>query len=173
MVHLPPEKGYSKQQRDELGVEDEEEDMEIIVNRVDHGYITEAVTLDLLRHYTKKDKLLSHIVEDVRRGKLRPEHEKSKFASTFSELSCMQGLLLRGDRVVITQALRADVHALAHEGHPGTVEMLQQLLGAVWWPGMTTDVTEYVKTCNVGCASVVHRTVTPPMTIRETPERPW
>ena len=30
--HPPPEKGYSKQQRDELGVEDEEEDREIIVN---------------------------------------------------------------------------------------------------------------------------------------------
>ena len=77
------------------------------------------------------------------------------------------------DRVVIPQALQADVLALAHEGHPGTVTMLQQLRGAVWWPGMTTDVTEYVKTRNVGCASAVPRTVTPPMTIRETPERPW
>ena len=116
--------------------------------------------------------MLSHIVEDVRCGKLRPEYEKSKFASTFLELSCLQGMLLRGDRVVIPQAMQADVLALAHEGHPGTVTMLQQLRGAVWWPGMTTDVTEYVKTCNVGCASAVPRTVTPPMTIRETPERP-
>ena len=65
-----------------MGVEDEEEDMEIIVNQVDHGYITEAVTLDLLRHYTKKDKLLSHIVEDDRRGKLRPGNITSMFLLT-------------------------------------------------------------------------------------------
>ena len=32
-----------------MGIEDEEEDMEIIVNRVDVGYVPEAVTLDVLK----------------------------------------------------------------------------------------------------------------------------
>ena len=33
--------------------------MKIIVNKVDQDFILEVVTLDFLRHYTKKDGLLS------------------------------------------------------------------------------------------------------------------
>ena len=85
-----------KLEREELGVEDEEEDMEIIVNRVDHRYIPEAVTLELLRHYTKKDEMLAGIMEDFSRGKLRDKYQKSSYKVLFEELSCVQGILMRG-----------------------------------------------------------------------------
>ena len=52
----------------------------------------------------------------------------------------MNKVLLRGDRLVIPSKLRADVLALAHEGHPGRVSMLQQLREDMWWPGMTSDL---------------------------------
>ena len=57
------------------------------------------------------------------------------------------GLVLRGEKIVIPAKLRPDVLAAAHEGHPGIVGMLRQLRQAVWWPGMTKDATEYVQTC--------------------------
>ena len=82
-------------------------------------------------------------------------------------------ILMRGGRVVIPRSLQADILALAHEGHPGMASMLGQMREAVWWPGMTSDVGEYMKTCNLGCAAAVPRTTTPPMTEKKTPDRPW
>ena len=71
------------------------------------------------------------------------------------------------------EKLRADVLAVAHEGHPGIVQMLRQLRQDVWWPGMTSMVKEFVNTCNIGCGAAVSKNAPPPMTIRETPENPW
>ena len=93
--------------------------------------------------------------------------------SVFSELTYTQGILIRQERIVIPDELRADVIALAHEGHPGMVTMLRQLRQDVWWPGMTQMVKEYVATCSVGCGAAVARNSPPPMVIRDTPERPW
>ena len=102
-------------------MEDEEEDREIIINKLSHDYSPEAVTLGMLRNYSKEDTVISNLISDVERGKLRPELAATKYKHVFKELSCVQGMLLRGNRVVIPQALQADVLALAHEGHPGVV----------------------------------------------------
>ena len=51
---------FSALEREQLGIEDEQEDMEIIVNRVEVGYIPEAVTLTVLKEQTCNDKPLLH-----------------------------------------------------------------------------------------------------------------
>ena len=170
--HPPPTREYSKQEKEEYGVE-EKDDMEIIVNRVDHGYMPDAVTLPVLRHYTKKDPVLDRVGQDVQKGRLRKELTDTKYKHVFQELSYVDKVLLRGDRLVIPTKLRADILALAHEGHPGRVSMLQQLREDMWWPGMTRDLEEFVSTCSVGCGSSVAKNTPPPMVIRETPEKPW
>ena len=45
--HPPPvpSREYSKEGKEEYGGEEKEDDVEIIVNRVDHGYMPDAVTL--------------------------------------------------------------------------------------------------------------------------------
>ena len=171
--HPPPDKQYSKLEKDELGVEELEEDMEIMVNRIVNESIPDAVTLPVVKHYTKSDKQLSQLVKDVQSGRLRQELKDTKYGKVFPELTYTQGVLLRQERLVIPQELRADVVALAHEGHPGIVPMLRQLRQDVWWPGMTEMVKEYVATCSVGCAAANFRNASPPMMIRDTPEKPW
>ena len=153
-------------------MEDEEEDMEILVNRVDYGYIPDAVTLSVLQFETKQDKTLVKLTEDIKVGKLRPELEKS-YKNIFAELSVLDGVVLREERLLIPESVRADILALSHEGHPGMVSMLQQLRESVWWPGITKDVEEYAKTCEVGCAAASARNTPPTMVIRETPDKPW
>ena len=44
---------------------------------------------------------------------------KSAYGQVMAELSYAQGVLVRGDRVVIPDSLLPEVIALAHEGHPG------------------------------------------------------
>ena len=171
--HPSPDQQYSKVEKDELGVEELEKDMEIMVNRIVNESIPDAVTLPVVKHYTQMDEQLSNLAEDVQSGRLRQELKTTKYVKVFEELTYTQGVLLRQERLVIPQELRADVIALAHEGHPGIVPMLRQLRQDVWWPGMTEMVKEYVATCSVGCAAADFRNASPPMMIRDTPIKPW
>ena len=62
--HPPPARHYTKQEKEELGIEDAEEEMEFVVNEVEE--ISEAVTLPVLQHYTRKDKELQELIEQVK-----------------------------------------------------------------------------------------------------------
>ena len=170
--HPPAEKTYTTVERETYGIEDEEEDREILVNRIDYGYIPDAVTLQVLQYETGQDSKLRNLKEDIKKGKLRPELEK-EYKSVFQEMTVMDEVVMRGDRLLIPKALRADILALAHEGHPGIVSMLQNLRESVWWPKITTDTEQYVETCEIGCAAASARNTPPPMVIRQTPDRPW
>ena len=43
------------------------------MNRVEHGYMPDAVTIPVLRHYTNEDKVLAQVGQDVLKGRLRGE----------------------------------------------------------------------------------------------------
>ena len=155
-----------------MGVEDTDEDMEVLVNRVE-DMLPEAVTTEVLRQYTAKDSVLSRLVEDINKGRLEENRETAPYKLVFPELVVVAGVLMRGDRAVIPKDLRLDILAVAHEGHPGTVSMLTKLRELVWWPGMTEDVKEYVATCNMGCVAATATNRTPDMMERTTPDRVW
>ena len=73
---------------------------------------------------------------------------------------------------MVPRKLRPEVLAAAHEGHPGREGLLRLLRQSVWWPGLTQDVKSYTESC-VGCAAALPATTTPPMEVRDTPERVW
>ena len=166
----PPSVNYSAKEREELGVEEEEEDAEILVCRAEE--LTDAVTLPVLQHHSKMDKLMKMLREDIIKGRLRKELEDKGFKECFQELSVQEGVLMRGDKVVIPDTLRVDTLDAAHLGHPGRESMTRQLRTSCWWPKMGPDVREYERSC-VPCLASVDRNTTPPMQIRETPDRAW
>ena len=125
--HPPAGREYTKQQKDELGIEEVEEDMEILVNRIVNENIPDAVTLSVVRHHTQEDKELRVLVEDIKKGYVSKELKNTSYEKVFDELTYTQGIILRQERMINPEKLRADVLALAHEGHPGIVQMLRQL----------------------------------------------
>ena len=106
------------------------------------------------------------------RGRLHHQPTTPGYKECFEELSVKDGILLRGDRLVIPTSLRSDTLAAAHEGHPAKDSMTRQLRQTVWWPGMTKDIKQYCATC-LGCSAAEGRTHPPPMIERETPIGPW
>ena len=59
------------------------------------------------------------------------ESQVGRYKVLFEELSCVQGILRRGDQVIVSKKLQADVVAFAHEGHLGVSGMLRQLRESV------------------------------------------
>ena len=62
--HPPPRRDYTAQEREEFGVETEEEDAEIVIARV--NMMTEAVTMPILARYT--DKEYRKLKEEIKEG---------------------------------------------------------------------------------------------------------
>lgn len=89
-----------------------------------------------------------------------------------NELCAVNDVLLRVDRIIIPEKLRARVLLLAHEGHPGMRLMKSHLRTNVWWPKMDQQVERYVKQCK-GCTLVSAPNAPEPIIRRNLPDQPW
>ena len=171
--HPAPDRNHSKQERDELGIEDEDEDLEFSINRVIEDHMPEAVTMEMLQQATQEDKLLMKVAEDVVLGKMSAETRESAYKEVFEELSVVDGVVLKGDKLVVPPSLQANVIALSHEGHGlGESRTVSLLRERVWFPRLSRMTKECVATCTP-CAAAVPGNVPSPITSGEMPEKPW
>ena len=56
------------------------DDIEIMVNRVDHGYMSDAVTLLVLRHYTNENPVFAKVGQDVQKRSVRMVLTDTKYS---------------------------------------------------------------------------------------------
>ena len=175
--HPPTKTHFSKEEKEELGVEDEEEDKEIWVNRVEAAEVeaaeVEAVTLAEIRQALQEDHQLKQLMVEVDKGKMSKDIKSSEYGQVFSELTVTKGLLLKGDQLVIPRSLYGRVLAAAHEGHQGEDRTIRNLRERNWFPGMAEKCRMFVKTCHPGCTASVPGMKPEPMKNRDTPDGPW
>ncbi|XP_058827498.1 uncharacterized protein K02A2.6-like [Topomyia yanbarensis] len=89
-----------------------------------------------------------------------------------NELSYMNGLVMRGSKLVIPLALRDRMCQIAHEGHPGQSAMKSRLRDKCWWPNMDKEIIKLCEACE-GCRLVHSANPPEPMSRRSMPEKPW
>ena len=65
------------------------------------------------------------------------------------ELTIQQGLLMKGNRLVIPVSMRMDILKRIHEGHQGIVECRERAKISVWWPGLSKQLEELVIGCSI------------------------
>ncbi|MCG8113536.1 MAG: RNase H-like domain-containing protein, partial [Candidatus Thiodiazotropha taylori] len=98
--------------------------------------------------------------------------ENKQYLPVRFELSAIGKLVLRGTRIVIPESLRDRILTLAHEGHPGIVNMKKILRSKIWWPGIDRQVEQFCKSC-YRCQLVSQTTKPEPMARTELPAGPW
>ena len=162
-----PRKMFSKEEEEAWGVED---DTEIYVNRVVEEMLPVAVTREMVKEATAKDTTLMMIMEDLSKGVCRKS--LTRYTQVFEELTVVDGMVVRGDRLVIPAELQAMVVQLAHETHQGFDKTLSLLRESNWFPGMSDMVRQYVETC-FACQVSEPRTGQEPLKPNLLPERPW
>ena len=184
--HPPPLKTYTRQEKQELGVEEEEEDAEIQVGRILEGLNLgeirvgrvdtdppqAAITEQEVRRATSRDEHLATLMKVVQTGLGRKEQTGSPYGKILDELSYVNGVLVRGTKVLIPSELEGRAVALAHEGHGGIESTLRNLRDKVWFPNMSKRVQEYVQSC-LGCVAAVPFNPPAPITKRTPPSGPW
>ena len=103
-----------------------------------------------------------------------PTQDKSltPFKLIWAELSLGDGLLFRGERVVLPRTLVKDAIQLAHEGHMGIQKTKQYLRSCVWFPKMDSLVEAVIRKC-IPCQAVTPGTRREPLQMTPLPAEPW
>uniref|UniRef100_A0A8C6PID5 Gypsy retrotransposon integrase-like protein 1 n=1 Tax=Nothobranchius furzeri TaxID=105023 RepID=A0A8C6PID5_NOTFU len=86
-------------------------------------------------------------------------------------LTVQDGLLPKGQRLVIPAVMRNDLLSRLHMGHQGVVKCRERARQSVWWPGLSQQLNELVLTCRTCCQERQNQRE-PLMTTRY-PGRPW
>lgn len=115
------------------------------------------------------DELMS--VKDAVESNMWPENLR-KFEAHKKELHFLGGLVFKGENTILPKTLRTKAMASAHGGHVGEVAMKRIMRRFFWWPGISRDVIQFVKSCET-CAVLARKNPPVPLSSRELPEAPW
>ena len=98
-----------------------------------------------------------------------PLHEYSTFAD---ELAESDGLVFKGQRVVVPVDARAEILDRIHSSHIGVNGCIRRAKESVFFPGLTSEIKRIVARCSV-CAAYQASTQNEPLMSHETPAQPW
>ncbi len=148
---------------------------EEVVKRLVFEHVPRAVSLAEVQEATAKDRVLSKLVQLVRRGekhKLKKDSDLQPYHKVFEELSVAEDVVLRGNRIVIPDCLQDRVVNICHEGHQGIVRSKELLRTKVWFPGMNKLVEQKIARCTM-CQAAVITKQRDPLVMTALPSRPW
>ena len=127
-----------------------------------------------IKQAQQKDEICQKVIQYCQEGwpdKSLVKGEWKQFFHVASELSIQDGLLLRGNRIVIPMALRAPVLNRLHEGHLGINKCRDRARESVWWPGLNTELEVKISMCTKCIKS--HSQKPEPLMMSKLPDLPW
>ena len=126
---------------------------------------------DIIRA-SEKDEEIQSLISYLRNPKVNINDVKNGYEKIIHEFWEDDGLLLRGDRIVIPKSLQKVIVAIAHEGHMGIVKTKQYLRSKIWFEGMDKKVEAEVKSCLV-CLANNPNLEYEPLSMSDLPDSPW
>lgn len=87
------------------------------------------------------------------------------------ELVIKDGLIFRGDRVVIPKALRKEMIEDVHAAHQGIESSLRRARESIYWPNMNSEVKDYISRCEI-CLTYASYQQKEPLRSQKIPHRP-
>ena len=85
------------------------------------------------------------------------------------ELSLHDGIILRGDKILVPSLLQDRLLQIAHQSHLGMGKTKSRLRLSYWWPSLDRDVEEMIRACF--CCRQMPRDS--PVQVTEWTTRPW
>ena len=120
------------------------------INMMNYLPISEASLLQIQRE-TDQDESLQVLKAVNQHG--WPENKSTLPLLAFpyfdmrDELSVQDGLIFKGERVVVPKAARSGLLKRIHNSHLGVNGCLNRARECLYWPRMTGDIKNYVSTC--------------------------
>ena len=129
-----------------------------------------------MQRATEEDEDLRDLKTVIRHGwPLRKEDLPIKVRDYFpfrDELTLQNGLILKGERLVVPTLLREEMTEKLHSSHIGIQGCLRRARETLHWPGMNKKVEDYIARCST-CNSYQSEQAKEPMISQHIPTRPW
>ena len=62
-------------------------------------------------------------------------------------MAVFDGLIMKGEKIVIPRSMRSSLLELVHTGHIGVEKNLNRARGLMFWPKISNDITQLVLNC--------------------------
>jgi hypothetical protein len=128
-----------------------EADVEVYVNMVFSNLNVSDEKLEKIRSETREDEQFKILTNCILSGF---PHEKREcpveirdFWNIRNELSLVNGIILKGLKVVIPRSLRKEMLQKIHVGHLGIEKCRRRAREVLYWPGLNQEVADMVKNC--------------------------
>ena len=145
------------------------------VQNLTHSSINDVVIQEL-KVETEKDPILSELKCTISQGWPQEKCDLSPVVTPYfdyrDELVIEDGIILRGDRLIIPLSLRSKMKSKIHAGHAGINSCLRRARQYLFWPGMSQEIRQYVESC-ITCSSLPRKQSPLPLILHDVPDRPW
>ena len=98
--------------------------------------------------------------------------ELKPFWTYQDELSDADGIILKGEKILIPQSLQEDMLERIYSSHLGVTMCKERARDIIFWPGMGKQIEETVTKCET-CQEHQMSNTKEPMTSDELPTSPW
>ena len=153
-----------------------DEEISCHVNEVIKRMPATTAYIDKVKRTTASDKELQKLGEIMMRGwpkskQLCPEVVQP-FWDSRHDLTVVDGLFLKGDRIVIPKTLQRNVLDKLHNAHQGMDRTKRRARQSCYWPKMNSEIEAMVKGCST---CLKHKPSKPKEALqpRSIPSRPW
>ena len=143
--------------------------------RISHILFAES-KLSEIKQQTSADPVLNQLRETIFVG--WPEDQKSlptdlrEYWSYRDELSIEDGMIVKGERILIPETVRESILKNLHTGHLGIVKTQLRARRDVFWPNMNQAIERMCKACEV-CQEKQRTQTAEPLLPTEIPSGPW
>lgn len=161
----------------------EQQDLDEDIGIAVHSFVTQVSAtpekLEQLKLETARDSTLQALKIQIING--WPTHKHSlvnnnpniaPYWNVRHELSEADGLIFKGNQLIIPDSMKKYILGLIHESHLGIEKCKARARATVYWPGISSDINETVSKCST-CTTYRNRNQKEPMIAHTIPDRPW
>jgi len=138
--------------------------------------VASAATIDILKQAAAADEQYQLLRRQISVGwpsvAADLPDELREFATFADELADCDGLVFKGQRVVVPREARAEIVQRIHSSHIGVNGCIRRARESVYYPGLTTDIKNTVAACAI-CEAYQRSAQKEPLMSHATPTRPW
>ena len=132
--------------------------------------------LEQLKQATKDDHELQMLSTQILEGWPDDRNSVPSLLKTYydfrDELAVYDGIVFKGERVIIPKVMQTEILNLVHYSHQGIVKSKQLARDIVYWKSMNAQIEDLISRCAI-CQTHRNNQQKEPMMSTEVPTLPW
>ena len=153
-----------------------EEDIALHVHFLTSNLPVSKPKLEEIKEATANDPSLKELKDTIKSGlpetKSRTPASIHVYWSVRDELSEVESVILKNDRILVPSSMRKEMLQMIHQGHMGIEKSKRRARDVLYWPGMNSQISDMISRCTT-CLEHQRQNTKEPMILSRIPSKPW